>query len=144
VSPFTVALRTEFRNAQLWHFPLDSREELLRRILCSLSLFCGTTPSCYASKSAVSVPLMRLFGRRTALRLWCSLARWLALLHLLLLSSMLLFELLRLLSVALLHLLLLCVVVVLLGALLVFFLLMAKQSNQNHDWNRYAEHQQNN
>ena len=48
-----------------------------------------------------------------ARRLRCSLARRLFLLHLLLLSGVLLFDLLRLLSVALLHLLFLSVVVVL-------------------------------
>ena len=48
---------------------------------------------------------MRLFRGSRALRLWCSLARRLALLHLLLLSGMLLLDLLRLLSVTLFHLL---------------------------------------
>jgi hypothetical protein len=67
---------------------------------------------------------MRLFCGRTALRLWCSLARRLALLHLLLLSGMLLLKLLRLLSVALLHRLFLRFVVVFLGGLLVFFFLL--------------------
>ena len=56
--------------------------------------------------------------------LWCSLARSLALFHLLLLSGMLLLELLRLLCMPLFHLLLLRVVVVLLGGLLMFFFLL--------------------
>ena len=67
---------------------------------------------------------MRLLRGRTALRLWCSLARRLALLHLLLLSGMPLLKLLRLLRVALLHRLFLRVVVVFLGGLLVFFFLL--------------------
>ena len=50
--------------------------------------------------------------------------RSLALLYLFLLSGMLLFELLRLLSVTLLHLLFLRVIVILLGCLLVFFFLL--------------------
>ena len=71
---------------------------------------------------------MRLFRGRTALRLWCRLARRLALLHLLLLSGMPLLKLLRLLSVALLHRLFLRVVVVFLGGLLVFFFLLLLES----------------
>ena len=67
---------------------------------------------------------MRLFRGRTALRLWCSLARRLVLLHLLLLSDVLLLDLLRLLSVALFHLLFLCVIIVFRGGLLVFFFLL--------------------
>ena len=67
---------------------------------------------------------MRLFRGRTALRLWCSLAGRLALLHLFLLSGMLLLDLLRLLSVALFHLLFLRVVVVFRGGLLMFFFLL--------------------
>jgi len=67
---------------------------------------------------------VRLLRGRTALRLWCSLARRLALLHLLLLSGMPLLKLLRLLRVALLHRLFLRVVVVFLGGLLVFFFLL--------------------
>jgi len=67
---------------------------------------------------------MRLFPGRMALRLWCGLARHLALLHLFLLGGMLLFNLLRLLSVTLLHLLFLCVVVIFCGGLLMFFILL--------------------
>ena len=67
---------------------------------------------------------MRLFRGRTALRLWCSSGRRLALLHLFLLRGMLLLNLLRLLSVALLHLLFLRVVVVFRGRLLMFFILL--------------------
>jgi hypothetical protein len=67
---------------------------------------------------------MRLFRGRAALRLWCSLARRLALLHLLLLSVMLLLDLLGLLSVALFHLLFLSVVVVFRSGLLMFFVLL--------------------
>ena len=67
---------------------------------------------------------MRLLRGRTALRLWCSLGRRLALLHLFLLSGMLLLKLLRLLSVALLHLLLLRVIVVFLNGLLVLCFLL--------------------
>jgi len=63
---------------------------------------------------------MRFFRRR----LWCSLARRLTLLHLLLLSGMFLLHLLCLLSVALLHLLFLRVVVVFRGRLLMFFILL--------------------
>jgi hypothetical protein len=74
--------------------------------------------------AAASAGSMRFSRGRTALRLCCSLGRRLALLHLLLLSGMLLLELLRLLSVALLHLLFLGVIVVSLGGLLVFFLLL--------------------
>ena len=57
-------------------------------------------------------------------RLGCRLARRLALLHLLLLSGMLLFDLLRLLSVALLHLLILRGAVVFRGGLLMFLFLL--------------------
>jgi hypothetical protein len=67
---------------------------------------------------------IRLFRGRAALRLWRSFWRCLALFHLLLLSGMLLLELLRLLSMALLHLLLLRVIVVFLDGLLVFFFLL--------------------
>ena len=63
---------------------------------------------------------MRLFRGRTALWPWRSLARCLALLHLLLLSGVLLFKLLCLLSVALLHRLLLRLAVVFRGGLLMF------------------------
>ncbi len=65
-----------------------------------------------------SVQSVRLF------RLWCSLARRVVLLHLLLLSGMLLLDLLRLLSVALLHLLILRVAVVFRGGLLMFLFLL--------------------
>src|ERR1039458_845622 len=61
-------------------------------------LDCARTAAIQPGLAAQS---MRLFRRRTALRLWCSLARRLALLHLLLLSGMLLLKLLRLLSAAL-------------------------------------------
>ena len=84
-------------------------------------LDCARTAAIQPGLAAQS---MRLFRRRTALRLWCSLARRLALLHLLLLSGMLLLKLLRLLSVALLHWLFLRVVVVFRGGLLVFFFLL--------------------
>src|SRR6202451_2427081 len=67
---------------------------------------------------------MRFFCGRTALRPWRSLARRLALLHLLLLSGLLLLDLLRLLSVALLPLLFLRVVVVFRGSLLMLFFLL--------------------
>ena len=81
----------------------------------------GTIPPCLRRLARES---MRLLRGRTALRLWCSLGRRLALLHLLLLSGMLLLKLLRLLSVALLHLLFLRVIVVFLNGLLVFFFLL--------------------
>jgi len=80
-------------------------------------------PALAAAPSAQSM----WFFRRMALRLWRSLARRLFLLHLFLLSGMLLFDLLRLLSVALFHLLFLCVVVVLRGGLLMFFFLLLLQ-----------------
>ena len=58
---------------------------------------------------------------------WCSLARRLTLLHLLLLGSMLLLDLLRLLSVPLLHLLFLGVVIVSCRGLLMFPVLLLLQ-----------------
>ena len=67
---------------------------------------------------------MRLFRRRAALRFRCRWPRRLVLLHLLLLSGMLLLDLLRLLSVALLHLLFLSLVVAFRGGLLMFFFLL--------------------
>ncbi len=73
---------------------------------------------------AATAQSMRLFRGRMALRLWCGLARRLALLHLFLLSGMFLLDLLRLLSVALFHLLFLSVVVVFRGGLVMFFLLL--------------------
>ena len=96
------------------------RQSLPARLV---ALFCEDRGYRYPP-AAASAQSMRLFRGRTALRLRCSLVRRLALLHLLLLSGMLLLDLLRLLSVTLLHLLFLCVVVVFRGGLLVFFFLL--------------------
>src|SRR5450432_579701 len=76
------------------------------------------------SQPAASARSTRLFCGRMIFRPWCSLARRLALLHLLLLRGMLLLELLSLLSVTLLHLLFLPVVVVFRSGLLVLLFLL--------------------
>ena len=92
--------------------------------LPAIGLFDSTERLGSARVRSVVTPSARLFCRRPGLRLRRGLPWRLTLLHLGLLGGMFLLDLLRLLSVVLLHLRFLRVVVVFLGGLLVFFFLL--------------------